>query len=118
MNRDGRAHHLARGQAAVDIPADPLKHRDAGPVAIERRHVEAELGGVPAQVTVFECFPPAEQQLVHVPEPALQRSGLGRGGRGVGVRVVPVSGKCRNANRMFPPRWRSTCSMAWNACRE
>jgi hypothetical protein len=30
---------------------------------------------------------PAGQQLVHVPEPALQRGGLGRGGRGEGVGV-------------------------------
>jgi hypothetical protein len=31
---------------------------------------------------------------------------------------MPVSGKCRNANRMIPPSWRSTCSIARNACRE
>jgi len=38
-----RAEHLARGQAAVHVPADPLRHRGAGPVAVERRHVQAEL---------------------------------------------------------------------------
>ena len=81
------AQYLARGQAALDIAADPLYHRSAGTVAIERRHVEAEFGGVPEQVGVFERLLPVEQQLVHVPEPALQRGGLGRGRRGEGVRV-------------------------------
>ena len=38
-----RAEHLARGQAAVHVPADPLRHLGAGPVAVERRHVQAEL---------------------------------------------------------------------------
>ncbi len=82
-----RAHHLARSQAAVDIPADPVRHLDAGPVPVERRHVQAELGGVPAQVAVLERLLAVEQQLVHVPEPALPGGGLGCAGRGEGVRV-------------------------------
>src|SRR6185312_810897 len=36
---------------------------------------------------VFERLLPVEQQLVHVPEPALPRSGLGCGRRGEGMRV-------------------------------
>jgi hypothetical protein len=88
VDEQGRgAEHLARGQAAGHIPADPAGHRSAGPVPVEDRHVQAELVGVSAQVPVFECLLPAEQQLVHVPEPALQRSSLGRSGRGEGVRV-------------------------------
>jgi hypothetical protein len=59
-----RAHHLARGQAAVDIAADPVRHRDAGPVPVERRYVQAEPGGVAAQVTVLERLLPVEKQLV------------------------------------------------------
>src|SRR5260221_7490024 len=46
-----------------------------------------ELGGVPAQVAVLERLLPVEQQLVHVPEPALPCGGLSRGRRGEGVRV-------------------------------
>ena len=55
-----RAQYLARSQAAVDIAADPVRHRDAGPVPVERRHVEAELGDLPAQVAVFERLLPTE----------------------------------------------------------
>jgi hypothetical protein len=47
-----RAQYLARSQAAVDILADPIRHRDAGPVPVEHRHVDAELGGVPEQIAV------------------------------------------------------------------
>src|SRR5216683_7956287 len=83
----GGTQHLARGQAAVDIAADPVGYRGAGPVCVEGRDVQAELGGVPAQVAVFERLLPVEQQLVHVPEPALQRGGLRRGRRGEGVRM-------------------------------
>jgi hypothetical protein len=55
------------------------------------------------------------RQLVHVPEPALTGGGLGCAGRGEGVWVDPGQGKCRNANRTFPPSRRSTCSIEWNA---
>jgi len=53
---------MARGQAAVHIPADPAGHRGACPVPVERR-VQAEPGGVPAQVAVLERLLPVEQQL-------------------------------------------------------
>src|SRR5260370_9340716 len=69
---------MARGQAAVNIPTDPLRQRGAGPVALERRDVEAEPGRISQQVAVLERLLPMEQQLVHVPEPVLQRWGLGR----------------------------------------
>ena len=38
----GGAEHLARGQAAVDVAADPVGYRGAGPVAVEGRDVQAE----------------------------------------------------------------------------
>ncbi|HJY95306.1 MAG TPA: hypothetical protein VJ371_10135, partial [Streptosporangiaceae bacterium] len=41
----------------------------------EPERAEAELDGVPARVAVLERLLPVEQQLVRVPEPALQRSG-------------------------------------------
>jgi len=81
------AQYLARGQAALDIAADPLCHSDTGTVAVERRHVEAEFGGVPEQVGVFERLLPVEQQLVHVPEAALHCGWLCRGRGSEGVRV-------------------------------
>jgi hypothetical protein len=51
-----RAQYLARSQAAVDMLADPVRHRDVGPVPVEHRHVEAELGGVPEQIAVSSAF--------------------------------------------------------------
>ena len=57
------------------------------PVSVEGRDIQPELGGVPTQVAVVECFLAVEQQLVHVPEPALPGGGLGRSGGGEGVRV-------------------------------
>ena len=79
MNRVGVPSTWPEAQAAVHIPTDPLGHGCAGPVAVERRHVPAELGGVPEQVAVLERLLPVEQQLVHVPEPALPGGGLGGG---------------------------------------
>src|SRR5260370_39916491 len=66
-----------------------LRYGRAGPVAVEGSHVRAELGGVPSQVAVLERLLAVEQQLVHVPEPALPGGGLGCAGRGEGVRVDP-----------------------------
>src|ERR1039457_1337946 len=82
-----RAHHLARSQAAVDISADPVPPPRCWPGPGRTPPRPGELGGVPAQVAVIERLLPVEQQLVHVPEPALQRGGLSRGRRGEGVRV-------------------------------
>jgi ATP/maltotriose-dependent transcriptional regulator MalT len=43
----------------------------------------------------------------------------GAAARKVTIISAPAgSGKCRNANRMFPPSRFSACSIAWNACRE
>jgi len=58
-----------------------------------------------------------EQQLVHVPEPARQRRGLSHG-RGKGMRMDGGQRKMPERDRMFPPGCCSTCSIAWNACRE
>jgi hypothetical protein len=57
------------------------------PISVEQRHIKTELGGVPAQVAVFECLLPVKQQLMHVPEPVVPCSGLGCGCSGEGVRV-------------------------------
>ena len=84
----------------------------------KRRDVQPELGGVPAQVAVFERLLAVEQQLVHVPEPALQRSGLGRTRRGEGVRVDAGQREMPEREPHVPAELRSTCSIAWNACRE
>src|SRR6266851_2093996 len=56
-----RAEDLARGQAAVDVAADPVGYRSAGPVAVEGRHIQPQLGGVPAQVAVLERLLAVEQ---------------------------------------------------------
>src|SRR5260370_12616538 len=66
-----------------------IRYGRAGPVAVEGSYVRAELGGVPSQVAVLERLLAVEQQLVHVPEPALPGGGLGCAGRGEGVRVDP-----------------------------
>src|SRR5438270_12091466 len=49
-----RALHLARGVAALDVPANAREHRRPGSVAIEARDVELELRGIAAQVLVGE----------------------------------------------------------------
>src|SRR5258708_6355480 len=54
-----RAEHLARGQAAVAVAADPVRYRDAGLVAVECPDVQADLGGVPAQVAALVSSPAA-----------------------------------------------------------
>ena len=87
-------------------------------VAVEGRDVQAELGGVAAQVAVFERLLPGEQQPVHVPEPGLQRGGLSRGRGGEGVRVDAGQREVPECEPQVPASWRSICSIAWNACRE
>ena len=87
MNRVGVPSTWPEARPLLNVALDPLQHRRASPVAVEGRYVQPELGGVPAQVAVFERLLAVEQQLVHVPEPALPGSGLGRAGRGEGVRV-------------------------------
>jgi hypothetical protein len=52
-----------------------VRRRRRRETPVECRHVQAELDGVPARVAVLERLLPVEQQLVRVPEPALQRSG-------------------------------------------
>jgi hypothetical protein len=75
-----RAAHLTRGDPALDVAANAVQHPGAGPIPIERFDVEPELAGVPHQVSVVERLLAPEEQLVHVPEAALQRRGLGGGG--------------------------------------
>ena len=119
VDEQGRgAAHLARSQAGLDIAPDARLARRRGPVLVETRDVQTELGGVPSEIVVFERLLAMEQQLVHVPEAVLQCGCLGGGRRGERMRVDLVSGKCRKANRMHPFSCCSTCSIARNACRE
>jgi len=78
---------LPRRHPALDIPADPAQHQGAGPVVVEPHGIQSEVGSVTPQITIPECLLPVKQQVVHVPEPALPRGGLGRGRSGEGVRV-------------------------------
>ena len=114
----GGAEHLARGQAAVHVAADPVGYRGAGPVAVEGRDAQAELGGVPAQVAAFErlCRWNSSPCMSQNRSCSAAASAAAAAARACGWMLA--SGKCRNANRMVPPSWRSICSIAWNACRE
>jgi hypothetical protein len=75
------------------------------PVSVEGRDIQPELGGVPTQVAVVECFLAVEQQLVHVPEPALPGGGLGRSGGGEGVRVDAGQWEMPRAYFDAQPSW-------------
>jgi hypothetical protein len=67
-----RSRDLLLSQCTVHVTADPVRRGRAGSVAVECGDVEAELGGIAEQVVVLERFLTVEQQLVHVPEAALQ----------------------------------------------
>ena len=54
---------------------------------MEALDVEAELSGVPEQVGEAEVVLAGEQQVVHLPEDALGRGGLGSLGGQLGLRV-------------------------------
>ena len=78
--------HLARRYPARDVAVDALN--TASPARSCRTiEIEPELGRVPPQVVVRERLLAVEEQLVHLPEPVLERGRLGRGGRREGVRV-------------------------------
>ena len=85
VDEQGRStEHLAGGEPALDVAADPREHARAGAVGVEALEVKPELGRIRAQVGVLERLLAMEEQLVHLPEPTLDRGG--RGGRG-GERV-------------------------------
>jgi hypothetical protein len=70
---------------SVGVPRTAPEHRLAAAVSVEPPEVEPELDGVPPQVVVRQRVLAVKEQLVHLPEPVLQRRSLG-GGRG-GERV-------------------------------
>ena len=82
-----RAQHLSRRHPAPHISANPAQHQGACPVVVEPRGIQSEVRSVMSQITATERLLPVKQQVVHVPDPALARGGLGRGRRGEGVRV-------------------------------
>src|SRR3954468_20250715 len=89
----GRPLHLTRGDPALDITAYALQAGGAGPVAVELSRVEVELGGVAAQVVVLELTLAMEQELVHLPDPALAGRRLRRRSRRERVRMDLGQGK-------------------------
>jgi hypothetical protein len=94
LDEQGRcAPHLTRRNSALDVPANTAQHISAELIFVEACAVELEFGRIPLQIVVFECVLAVEEQLVHVPEPALECGGLGRGSRCQGVRVDLCEGK-------------------------
>jgi hypothetical protein len=91
------------------------QHGGAAPVSVEQRHIKPEPGGVPAQVAVFECLLPVKQQPMHVPEPVLERGGLGCGRSREGVRVDLSQRKVPESEADPPVRLCSTRSISRNA---
>ena len=82
-----RAPHLAAGETALDVAADPREDASARPIGIEPLAVEAKLGSVATKMGILERLLAMEQQLVHVPEAVLECRRLDCGGRREGVRV-------------------------------
>src|SRR5439155_12747276 len=82
-----RSAYLPRRDPALDIAVNALENAGACPIAVEHTNVELELGGVSPKVVIRERVLVVKEQLVHVPEPALKRSGLGGGRCGEGVWV-------------------------------
>jgi len=96
-----RAQYLARSQAAVDILAAPVRNRDAGPVPVEHRHVEAELGGVPEQITVSSAFRRWNSTRA-CPRTGSAAHRLSCGSGSGGVRADAGQRKCPNASCVAP----------------
>ena len=67
--------------AFAQSPSYPFDDLLADSVLVEARSIEPQLGRVRAQVVVLEGLLAVVQQVMHLPEPALTRRGLGRGGR-------------------------------------
>lgn len=81
--------HLAGRLAAKHVAANALEHRVAAAVQVEARDVEPELVRVAPQVIVGERVLAVKEQLVHLPEPALQGCGFRRQSRSERVRMDP-----------------------------
>src|SRR3954454_13077776 len=101
--------HLTGRRCAAHIAPDALQHGIAAPVADEALEVEPKLGRIGAEILVVQRLVAVEEQLVHVPEAALQRGRLGRRGRGervrmdVGQREVPKREAHALQPRLDPP---------------
>ena len=107
-----RAEHLVRGQAAVDIPADPVGHallvRSRSNAATSRPSRAAYLSRS-APSSAF-CRWNSSSCMSQNRSCSAAASAAAAAARACGW--MPVSGKWRNANRMFPPSCCSTRSIA------
>ena len=68
-----------RRDAARHVSVDSRQHVGAAPVEIEAFDVQPELARIAPKIVVLEGMLALEEQLMHPPEPALQRGRLGRG---------------------------------------
>src|SRR4051812_18500624 len=86
VDEQGRcAADLSRRQATLDVAADAPQHAGALAVAVECGDVELELRGVAPEVVVLKRPLAVVEQVVHLPEPVLERGGLRGCGGGEGV---------------------------------
>ena len=76
------AAHLTGLDPAPEVSLDPVEDRLAAPVAVELPDIQPELARIAAQILVLERLLTVKEQLVHLPEPALERGRLRRPGRG------------------------------------
>ena len=94
----------------VGVPDTPLRSADstsaatrpaagAHQVVVERSVSRPSSSGVPQQVHDPQFVLMIQQQVVHLPEPALGRGRLGRLGRRLACGCTSVSGRCRQTNR-------------------
>ena len=105
--------------APLDEKVDHVRGSPAGRLIIEYGDYEC-----PYSRQAFHAIEQVERQLGgnvrfafrHFPLTRIDPHALAAAARACGW--MQVSGKCRNANRTFPPGCCSTCSIAWNACRE
>ena len=104
--------------APLDEKADHVRGSPAGHLIIEYGDYEC-----PYSRQAFHAIERVEQQLGgnvrfafrHFPLTGIHPHALAAAAAARACGWMPVSGKCRNANRTFPPSCCSTCSIAWNA---
>ena len=78
---------LARFDPAPEVTLDPVDGVLTVAVAVKFRDVQPKLACIAPQVFVLESPLAVKKQVVHLPEPALERRGLRRAGRRERVRV-------------------------------
>src|SRR5918995_878991 len=96
--------HLARSQGALHVSLHARQHDTRPSIVLEAAHVEIQLRGIPPQVVLTQRVLPVEEQLMHLPERALQRRRLRRGGRGQGIWVDLGQGKVPERDPHSLPR--------------